>query len=76
MTREPLRSGDFETAEAEIEAGAEIDALTLSRVPILVERMLHRDAACVAWLPGRIRIGSNRREMHRFLFLSLKRIRT
>ncbi len=48
--RDAVRAGDFETAEAEVEAGASIDALTLNRVPILVERMLHRDAAGVAWL--------------------------
>jgi hypothetical protein len=48
--RDAVRSGDFETAAAELAAGASIDAITLNRVPILVERMLHRDAAGVAWL--------------------------
>ena len=48
--RDAVRSGDFETAGAELEAGVSIDALTLNRVPILVERMLHGDAAGVAWL--------------------------
>ena len=48
--RDAVRSGDFETAEVELEARASIDALTLNRVPILVERILHRDAADVEWL--------------------------
>ena len=54
--RDAVRSADFETAEAELAAGASIDAVTLNRVPLLVERMLHRDAEGAAWL---LAVGAN-----------------
>jgi hypothetical protein len=50
--RDAVRTGDFGRAGAELEAGASVNAITLNRLPLLVERILHRDEPGVAWLLG------------------------
>lgn len=48
--REAVRENDLQTAGEELGAGARVDALTLNRVPLLVERIQHQDEAGVRFL--------------------------
>jgi len=48
--RDAVRHGDWPTADRLLAEGGMLDARTLNRVPLLIERMLHKDEAAVRWL--------------------------
>ena len=48
--RDAVRSNRLDDAEGLLASGLKIDALTLNRVPLLVERILHKDTNAVIWL--------------------------
>ena len=48
--RDAVRSGRLDEAEGMLACGVQIDALTLNRIPLLVERILHKDTNAVTWL--------------------------
>ncbi len=48
--RQMVRDGNFIGAQAEIDKGVQIDAVTPNGTTLLIERILHRDAAAAAWL--------------------------
>ena len=48
--RQMVRDGNFEEAQAEFDEGVQIDTITPNGTTLLIERILHRDEAAVAWL--------------------------
>lgn len=48
--RDAVRRGDWPNADRLLAEGGMLDARTLNRVPLLIERVLHRDEAAVRWL--------------------------